>query len=121
MEEHRGYEIKCKRLYRDGTEELITDPAPHNPFRVAVSPDAKVARFMELLSRGERKEIIRERLHFSFAVHCLLNELYVDRGYCKHCFYRDICAFPKHTKWFLAKEPLRRHAQRILQYIKYNR
>ncbi|RLE65548.1 MAG: hypothetical protein DRJ38_03620 [Thermoprotei archaeon] len=108
-----GYAFVAKRMYRDGTEELVPD-RPRVEYRFVAS--GKLAELMELLSQGRRDEIVRRRLHFSLAVRCLLKREYVleVRSYCNNCFFQDICAFPQNPRWFLEKVP---HARRAIMEI----
>ena len=111
-----GYEFRAKRFYRNGREELVTEPEAVKPVVHVVSSNGKTARFMRLLERRDLKTIRKERLDFSFAADCLKRHLYRSeiRNYCIDCFFRKACAFPKHYRWFL-KTDMRKEAEEILE------
>jgi len=116
-----GYRFKAKRLYRNGREELVTEPEAVRPVVHVVSPNSKTARFMELLKRRDFETIRKEGLDFSFAANCLKKGLYRTemRNYCVDCFFRKVCAFPKHYKWFLRTD-MKKHAEEILSVWRKN-
>ncbi|MCD6113926.1 MAG: hypothetical protein J7J78_01335 [Thermoprotei archaeon] len=128
-----GYRFKAKRLYRNGGEELVTEPEGIRLVLGSYSPDSKVARAFQLIRGLDFDSYFREKLNFSVAVDCLLNGRYRNgrRNFCLNCFFngkarkigKPLCAFldPEYHSWFLRKENLRKQAQEIKQVWKQSK
>jgi len=93
-----GYEIKSKRFYIDGTEELVTEPEGAKLIVSACTPlESKILR---LLSEGKREEL--GNIGYKLAVACIKSGCIKHRN-CGKCFFSDICAYPKNPEWFMRK------------------
>ena len=127
-----GYRFKAKRFYKNGREELITEPEGFPLKLGAYSPDSKFAKAMNLIRCRDSATYFKEKLNFSVAVDCLLNGRYrfEERNYCIDCplngkpkgFERPVCAFldPEHHRWFFTKENLKKQALEIRRKWKQN-
>jgi len=93
-----GYEIKSKKLYRDGREELVTEPEAAKLSVVACTP--LESKILKLLSEGRRDEL--KNIGYKLAVACIKSGCIKYRD-CRECFYSDICAYPKNPEWFRKK------------------
>ena len=91
-------EIKAKRFYRDGSEELVVEPGPI-PMQVEVCSGSE-AKAIELLNQGKHDEA-RKLYAFKIATACLAKRCYRSRGYCLTCFFAPICGIWIDPRWFL--------------------
>jgi len=107
-----GYRITAKRLYKNGLEEIVTEP-PTPPGTAVKAETRAEAQLLNLLSRGIRRGHDINRLEYKIAVACLHKNLYKKRNYCKNCFYKPHCALWKNPKWFKTKPNLSKQAEEI--------
>lgn len=60
---------------------------------------------LDLISKGLRDEV--GRLSFKIGVACLARRCFRKRGFCRDCFFRDICGVWISPRWFLKIRSLR--------------
>jgi len=97
------YAIKARRFFRDGTEELITEP---EALKMTVEPCTAIEyKVLDLLSKGKEREVWR--LSYKLAVACIKSCCFLRRGGCNNCFFRHYCAYPKNPMWFIRKGIIR--------------
>jgi len=98
VKEAGGYRIVAKRLYRDGSSELVTEP---RSLEIGVTPcTAFEAKLLDMVARGEKPS--DPRFGYKLAVACIRSRCFEKRS-CEECFFRDVCAFPKSPRWFIEK------------------
>jgi len=107
-----GYRVVGKRLYRDGSEELVTVPTAGDTMFIKAESGSE-AKLLDLLSRGVRSGEEIERLGYKIAVACLMKRIFVRRGYCRDCFFKPHCALWRNPKWFMSKKNLAQRAREV--------